>query len=227
MDGHERRPKARARIPPHDFALPRFFGGHRTETGGHANALVAVEASTGKVVWSFRVVAHDLWDYDLASQPLLLEWPHRGQTRPAVAIATKMGFVFVLDRETGAPLVDVEWRRVPASSVPGERAAQRQRFSSIRLHPTERPLPKIWNVSPAHLEKCRRMLKGVKYNGIFTPPSLEGTLLYPGNPGGTNWGSMSFDPERGLILLAVNRLPTVVKLIPRAQFAAAARPRHL
>ena len=201
---------------------PDFFGGHRATAGGHANSLVALQAKTGQVKWSYRIVQHDLWDYDIASQPLLIDWPHRGGQRPAVVVATKMGFVFVLDRETGQPLHEVEERAVPASTIREERAAKTQRFPPIRLHPVAGPLPSLLKAGADHERTCRRMLAGVRYEGIFTPPSLEGTLLYPGNAGGTNWGSMSYDPRRGVIIMAVNRLPTVVKLIPRAQFAAAA-----
>ena len=202
---------------------PDFFGGRRTANDGAANSLVAIRAKTGEVVWKYRVVQHDLWDYDLASQPMLLDWPTPVGIRPAVALATKMGFVFVLDRTDGRPLLTVEQRPVPASDVPGERASPTQRFAAIRLHPTEPAWPKIWNRTPDHLRRCRRMLEGVRYDGIFTPPSVAGTLLYPGNAGGSNWGSMAVDPKRGVMLVAVNRLPTVVKLVPRADFDREAR----
>ena len=202
---------------------PDFFGGQRPRDKGHANSLVALNAKTGRLVWSYRIVRHDLWDYDLASQPLLLDWPRADGARPAVAVATKMGFVFVLDRQTGEPLVEVEERWVPPSTIHDEHASPKQRFSKIQLHPVAPPLPGLLDAGPEHENVCRRMLKGVRYEGIFTPPSLEGTLLYPGNPGGTNWGSMTLDAKRGLMLLAVNRLPTVVKLIPRARFREQAR----
>ena len=206
---------------------PDFFGGRRPRDDGHANSLVALHAATGSVAWSYRIVRHDLWDYDLASQPLLIDWPVGAGLRPAVVVATKMGFVFVLDRETGTPLVDVEERTVPKSDVPGEVASRTQRFSSIRLHPIEPKLPPIFEFSPDHAKHCRRLLAGIRFEGIFTPPSLGGSLVYPGNPGGTNWGAIAVDAKRRRMLMVVNRLPTVVKLFSRDAFDAAARTRKL
>ncbi|MEO1336380.1 MAG: PQQ-binding-like beta-propeller repeat protein, partial [Myxococcota bacterium] len=206
---------------------PDFFGGHRPKNDGHANSLVAVRAATGEVVWHYRIVRHDLWDYDLASQPLLLDWPVGDATRPAVAVATKMGFVFVLDRETGQPLVKVEERAVPASNVPQEASAARQRFSSIQLHPVGPELPRLWAHTAAQKERCARMLRGVRYDGLFTPPSLTGSLMYPGNFGGANWGSMSLHPGQNTMFVIINRLPTVVKLMPRKVFRASAKARIL
>ena len=200
---------------------PDFYGGHRLGDNAYANSVVALRASTGEFVWGYQTVRHDLWDYDNAAQPLLFDFvDDKGNSVPALAQATKMGFIFVLNRETGEPLHAVEERAVPASDVPGEKAAATQRFPKLRLHEIDaRPLP-IWNHSPEHVQGCERMLEGIRYEGIFTPPSLKGTLLYPGNPGGTNWGSMAYDRTRGVGYLTVNRLPTVVKLVPREDFAA-------
>ena len=206
---------------------PDFYGGERPGDNVHANSIVALKASTGEVVWSYQLVRHDLWDYDVAAQPLLIDLPVDGATRPAVVIATKMGFVFVLDRETGEPLLPVEDRLTPASDVPGESAALSQPFPSIRLHPYERDDLEFWHRDDAHRMACEAMLEGVTYNGVFTPPSLEGALLFPGNPGGVNWGSMAADPGNGVGLVAVNRWPTVVKLIPREDYRRLARDGRL
>lgn len=197
---------------------PDFFGGERMGDNRHANSVVALRASTGELVWAYQTVRHDLWDYDLAAQPMLVDLTIAGKKRAALVQAGKTGFIFVLDRETGQPLTPVEDRAVPASDVPGERAAAAQPFPLIQLHPTKAALPPIWNHSAAHVAKCRAMMAGVRYAGIFTPPSLAGTLLFPGNPGGVNWGSMAYHPGGNIALVAVNRLPTVVKLIPRADF---------
>ncbi len=203
---------------------PDFYGGKRIGDNAYANSVVALNASTGKFVWGYQTVRHDLWDYDLAAQPLLFEHvASDGKKRPAVAQASKTGFVFVLDRETGEPLHPVEDRIVPQSDVPGEQTSETQPFPQLRLHSTDaRPLP-MWEFTPEHREGCERLLEGIRYDGIFTPPSLEGTLLYPGNPGGTNWGSMAYDQVNRIGYLIVNRLPTVVKLIPRDQFRQADR----
>ncbi|MCY3859440.1 MAG: pyrroloquinoline quinone-dependent dehydrogenase [Gammaproteobacteria bacterium] len=203
---------------------PDFYGGIRLGDNAFANSVVALRASTGTFVWGYQTIHHDLWDYDLASQPLLFKHLSAdGQERPAVAQASKTGFVFVLDRETGEPLHPVEERVVPRSNVPGEQTSKTQPFPKLRLHSTDaRPLP-MWNFNTEHREGCERLLEGIRYEGIFTPPSLEGTLLYPGNPGGTNWGSMAYDTEHRIGYLIVNRLPTVVKLIPRRDFPQADR----
>ena len=203
---------------------PDFYGGERLGDNAFANSVVSLRASTGEFVWGYQTIRHDLWDYDLASQPLLFEHlSSDGTRRPAIAQATKTGFVFVLDRTTGEPLHPIEDREVPKSSVPGEVAAEKQRFPKLRLHDTDaRPL-QLWNFNEEHLAACKTLLAGVRYEGIFTPPSLDGTLLYPGNPGGTNWGSMAYDRGSRIGYLVVARWPTIVKLIPRNKFRAAER----
>ncbi|MYE84373.1 MAG: pyrroloquinoline quinone-dependent dehydrogenase [Gammaproteobacteria bacterium] len=203
---------------------PDFYGGRRPGDNSFANSIVALKASTGEFVWGYQTVRHDLWDYDLAAQPLLFEHASAdGTRRPALAQASKTGFVFVLDRETGAPLHPVEERAVPDSDVPGEEAARMQRFPKLRLHATDaRPLA-FWDYHPEHRAACARLADGIRYEGIFTPPSIEGTLVYPGNPGGTNWGSMAYDGGSRIAYLTVSRWPTVVKLVPRSQFRAAER----
>ena len=203
---------------------PDFYGGKRLGDNAFANSVVALRASTGEFVWGYQTVRHDLWDYDLAAQPLLFDHASgEGVRRPAVAHAGKTGFVFVLDRETGEPLHAVEERRVPQSDVPGEQAARTQPFPKLRLHATDaRPL-RLWDFSAEHRAGCAERLAGIRYDGIFTPPSLEGSLAYPGNAGGTNWGSMAYDRAARIGYLAVARLPTIVRLIPRREFRAAER----
>ncbi|MDE0693801.1 MAG: pyrroloquinoline quinone-dependent dehydrogenase [Gammaproteobacteria bacterium] len=207
---------------------PDFYGGERLGDNAFANSVVALRASTGEFLWGHQTVRHDLWDLDIASQPLLFSHTDAaGNSRPAVAQATKMGFVFVLDRETGESLHPVEERAVPASDIPGERAAPTQPFAKLRLIATDaRPLPR-WSVSDEHRAGCDALLAGVRYEGIFTPPSIEGSLLFPGNDGGANWGSMAYDPGARIGYVAVNRIPTIVKLIPRKEFRAARRGRTL
>ena len=217
--------------PPRDLVFlpttspsPDFYGGRRPGANAFANSVVALRASTGEFVWGYQTVRHDLWDYDLAAQPLLFEHASPdGTSRPALAQATKTGFVFVLDRETGKPLHPVEDRAVPRSDVPGEEAAPTQPFPKLRLHTTDaRPLA-FWDFHPEHRAACERLAAGIRYEGIFTPPGLAGTLVYPGNPGGTNWGSMAYDSGSRIAYLTVSRWPTVVKLVPRRQFRAAER----
>ena len=198
---------------------PDFYGGARLGDNAHANSIVALRASTGERAWSFQTVRHDLWDFDIASQPMLARAMRDGRSHDVLLQATKMGFVFTLDRETGAPFHPVEMRDVPLTDVPGEVAAERQVFplAPAPLHPIGSDY-KIFDFSDSHRTQCEAMFDGVRYEGIFTPPSLQGTMLYPGNPGGTNWGSMASDPERGLAFVVVNRLPTIVALVPREEF---------
>ena len=203
---------------------PDFYGGRRLGDNAFANSVVALRASTGEFVWGYQTVRHDLWDYDLAAQPLLFDHTSADDTkRPALAQATKTGFVFVLDRETGESLHPVEQRAVPRSDVPGEQAARTQPFPKLLLHDTDaRPL-RFWDFTAEHRAACARLTADVRYEGVFTPPSLTGTLVYPGNVGGTSWGSMAYDRGSRIGYLAISRWPTIVKLIPRQEFRAAAR----
>jgi quinoprotein glucose dehydrogenase len=188
---------------PTGSASPDYFGGERLGRNDYANSIVALRASTGAVVWHFQTVHHDLWDYDNASPPLLATV--RG--RPAVIQTTKTGMMYVLDRETGAPIFPVEERPVPASTVPGESAWPTQPFSTLP------PLsPHAWNGESANAD-CRDLMKGVRNDGIFTPPSLEGTLVLPSNIGGAHWGGLAFDPDRQVAVVPVNRLAALVQLI--------------
>lgn len=188
---------------PTGSASPDYFGGERLGRNDYANSIVAIRARTGKVVWHFQTVHHDLWDYDNASPPLLATV--KGQA--TVIQTTKTGMIFVLNRETGAPIFPVEERAVPASSVPGERAWPTQPFSSLP------PLsPHAWNGRSDNAD-CRELVRGLRNEGIFTPPSLEGTVVIPSNIGGAHWGGLTFDPARHLAIVPVNRLAAMVQLI--------------
>jgi quinoprotein glucose dehydrogenase len=197
---------------PTGSASPDYYGGQRLGDNAYANSVVALRATTGEMVWSFQVVHHDLWDYDVASQPSLIEF----HNRPAVAVTTKMGNVFVLDRETGKPLHPVEERPVPQSHVPGEKTWPTQPFSSFPALVPQRITPDdAWGVTAEDRDKCRAWIASLHSEGIFTPPSVEGIIAVPGNAGGVNWGSAAIDPERGLLLANTNRLPFAVRLVPR------------
>jgi quinoprotein glucose dehydrogenase len=191
---------------PTSSPSPDYYGGERLGRNDYANSIVALRASTGRVAWHFQLVHHDLWDYDVASPPLLATV--RGQ--PAVIATTKTGMMYVLNRETGVPIFPVEERAVPASTIPGERAWPTQPFSTLP------PLsPHRWDASTTNAE-CQSLLRGLRNEGIFTPPSLEGTLVLPSNIGGAHWGGLAFDPARQLAVVPVNRLAAMVRLIPAA-----------
>ena len=200
---------------PTGSASPDFYGGLRPGDNRYANSIVALEAATGKFVWGFQVVHHDLWDYDIAAQPLLFMF--HGKT-PAVAVSTKMGLVFVLDRITGNPLYQVEERPVPKSDVPGEETSPTQPFPSLASLGPQLFSPKdAWGATPADLAFCRAAVAPLRSEGIYTPPSLKGTLLFPGNVGGVNWGSTALDPNSGILYANTNRMAFLVKLVPRAE----------
>jgi quinoprotein glucose dehydrogenase len=180
-----------------------------------ANSIVALDAATGKKVLAFQAVHHDIWDYDIPSEPILFTW--RGTT-PAIAITTKMGMIFLFDRRTGQPLVPVEERPVPQSDVPGEQTSPTQPFQNI---PPLAPLvmsmadSSSYQRPPDDVEDCRKQLASLRYDGIYTPPSLRGSLDYPGPTGGVNWGGASIDPNTGILYANTNRIASVVRLVPR------------
>ena len=204
---------------PTGSAAPDFYGGERPGDNRYANSVVALRASTGKMVWHFQVVHHDLWDYDVASQPLLTTFKRGRAEVPAVVVNTKMGHVFVLDRETGKPLLPIEDRSVPKTDVMGEEASPTQPFPVMPppLYPSSFSANDAWGADEAERDACRRLIEGLRYEGIFTPPSMEGTLIYPGYLGGVNWGSASADPSRGVMVVNVNNVAFWVRLIPRDQ----------
>lgn len=203
---------------PTGSASPDYYGGIRKGDNKWANSVVALRASTGEFVWGFQVVHHDLWDYDVASQPALFAWK---DGTPAIAITTKMGRVFILNRLTGAPLLPVEERPVLKSDISGEESWPTQPASTISVVP-ERITPEdAWGKDEQERQWCADKIKAARSGDIFTPPSLQGTLVFPSNVGGVNWGSTAYDAQRHLLLMLTNRLPILVKLIPREELAHA------
>ncbi|HMH53583.1 MAG TPA: pyrroloquinoline quinone-dependent dehydrogenase [Candidatus Acidoferrum sp.] len=205
---------------PTSSPSPDFYGGERLGANDYANSVVALRAATGEVVWHFQVVHHDLWDYDVPAQPSLVTVTRDGNRVPAVVVGTKMGHMFVLHRETGAPLFPVEERPVPKSTVPGEEAWPTQPFP-VKPRPlgTARlTADDAWGVTLDERNACRERIKSLRYEGIFTPPSLEGTIVFPGLGGGMHWGALSHDPARGLMIAPLTHIPFVVTLVPREQF---------
>jgi quinoprotein glucose dehydrogenase len=202
---------------PTGSASPDYFGGLRLGDNKWANSVVALRASTGEFVWGFQVVHHDLWDYDVASQPTLFTWK---DGTPAIVINTKMGHVFVLNRLTGAALLPIEERPVPQTDIPGEKSSPTQPFSAISLVPEKIASEDLWGKSPEDVKWCQEKLKASRSEGIFTPPSLKGSVVYPGNVGGVNWGGAAYDPQSHLMFANTNRLIAWNKLIPRADYDA-------
>jgi quinoprotein glucose dehydrogenase len=185
---------------------------------------VALRGSTGERVWAFQTVHHDLWDYDLAAQPALVTVTRDGRQIPAVAQATKMGAIFLLDRMTGTPIWPVEERPVPKSDIAGETISPTQPFSvkSRSLMPIGPITPDtVFGINDKDRAECRALAAQYRSEGIYTPPSLRGTIMYPCNGSGVNWGSVAVDPSRQLLVANTTRFATLVQLIPRDEFERA------
>jgi quinoprotein glucose dehydrogenase len=210
---------------PTGAASPDYFGGLRPGDNRDANSVVALQGSTGRRVWGFQVVHHDLWDYDVAAQPTLFDLSRDGKAVPALLVATKMGNLFVLNRETGEPLFPVEERPVPNSDVPGEQASRTQPFPTVlpALVPQKLGPDDAFGATPDERKWCRDRMEKLRTGPIFTPASLQGTVVFPGNVGGVNWGGVSYDPKRTTVVAATNRLAFVVTLIPREKARDAQR----
>ena len=192
-----------------------FYGGNRPGNNLYGNSLVALDAKTGKRLWHFQTVHHDLWDYDLPTAPKLLTVRHNGRNVDAIAQPTKQGFLFVFDRVTGEPLWPVEERPVPQSDVPGEHSSPTQPFPTApppfaRQSFTEKDINPYL---PEEEKNCiRELLRESRNEGLFTPPSTQGTIELPGNNGGANWGSSAVDPTKGTMYVVSKELPMGIKL---------------
>jgi quinoprotein glucose dehydrogenase len=209
---------------PTSSPSPDFYGGLRPGDNQFANSIVALRGSTGEVVWSYQTVHHDLWDYDIAAQPVLVDVSRNGRTIAAVAQPSKMGWLFVLDRETGEPLFEVQEKAVPPSDIEGEQASPTQPASvGLPVLMPHGPLTPetVWGPTDEARAECQRLVAPLKSAGIYTPPSLQGTIMYPGNGAGTNWGSAAFAPGQRRLVLNTSRVATLVQLIPRAGYDAA------
>ncbi len=203
-------------------AAPDSFGGARHGLDYYSSSTVALDARDGHVVWRFQSVHHDVWDYDVPSQPTLIQLASVGGGRPAVVQSTKMGHIFVLDRETGEPLYPVEERPVPQGGVPGEQLSATQPFPTHPppLHPTRLSPDEAFGFTPIDRAYCRRLLERYRYDGIFTPPTLEGSVQFPHSAGGMNWGGVAVDPASGMLYVNQSHAANVTQLIPREEFAA-------
>jgi quinoprotein glucose dehydrogenase len=203
---------------PTGSASPDYYGGIRKGDNRWADSVVALKAATGEFVWGFQVVHHNLWDFDVASQPALFAWK---DGTPAIAITTKMGRVFVLNRLNGEPLLPIHEQPVAKSDVPGEESWPTQPSSTISLVPETLSPEDAWGKDPQERQWCEQRMKVARTGDIFTPPSLDGTLVFPSNVGGVNWGSAAYDPQSHILFADTNRLPIFVKLIPRDKFQEA------
>jgi quinoprotein glucose dehydrogenase len=208
---------------PTGSASPDFYGGEREGDNLYANSLVALHAESGEIAWYQQLIHHDVWDYDLAAQPTLVELQHEGQVIPAVLQGTKTGHIFSFDRRTGEPVFEIEERPVPRGGVDGEHLSPTQPFPvappSVASHDAVSESD-AWGLLYFDKRACRKKMDGLRSEGIFTPPSLEGTIQLPGFGGGINWGGLAFDPDSQTVVTFSMDLPMEVALIPRDKLRA-------
>lgn len=207
---------------PVSSASPDFWGGRRQGDGVYANSVVALNIQTGKVAWSFQTTHHDVWDYDLASQPTLATVTYRGRTVPAVLQPTKQGLLFTLDRVTGKPVIPVVERKVPQGGAPGEQLSPTQPFpvAPKPLAASHITPDMAWGLTFWDRGVCRKAIASARHDGLFTPPGVQGALVYPFTGGGTNWGGLAFDPGHDIVYVNTSNVLHKVTLIPRKDYAA-------
>ncbi|MFK7914154.1 MAG: pyrroloquinoline quinone-dependent dehydrogenase [Pseudomonadales bacterium] len=206
---------------PTGSASPDFYGGARLGDNRYANSVVALEIATGKVRWHQQLVHHDVWDYDTPAQPTLTDLERGAERIEALLITTKTGMLFAFDRATGKPLYPISERPVPGSDVPGEVLSETQPFSSVPALADQRALGPDDAFGLLYLDKqaCKRILESYRSEGIFTPPTMAGTIQNPGWAGGANWGGVAVDAQRRIAVVAVNQLPGLVRLIKTSELA--------
>jgi quinoprotein glucose dehydrogenase len=199
---------------------PDYHGFKRPGDNKWADSVVALSAKTGGIVWGFQLVHHDLWDYDTAAQPVLAALRRDRDELPIVIAGNKTGNLYVLNRDTGAPVFGVEERPVPKSDAEGEEAAPTQPFplAPPPLVPQRLVADDAWGPTPEDRDACRAQMQKLRSEGIFTPPSVGGIIAFPGNLGGMNWSSGAFDPGQQVFVANVNIFPMEVHLIPRDQY---------
>jgi quinoprotein glucose dehydrogenase len=204
---------------------PDFWGGDRKGQDAHATSVVALDAATGQVAWGFQTTHHDVWDYDVPAQPTLADVAYGGHTTPAVIQGTKQGLIFTLSRDTGAPVIPVDERPVAQGGAPGEALSPTQPFPRAPkpLGPSAIKPEDAYGVTPIDRGACRKAIAGARFDGMYTPPSTQGTLLYPFTGGGVNWGGLAFDAARQVVYVNTSNALHLVTLIPADKVAAARR----
>ncbi len=207
---------------PTSSPSPDFWGGYRTGDDRYTSAIVALKIDTGEVAWSFQAVHHNVWDYDLPAQPTLGTVTYKGETAPALLQATKQGLLFTINRETGKPLIPVEERNVPQGAAPGDRLSPTQPFpvAPPPLAPSKITAEDAYGLTFWDRGKCRDAIQSARHEGLYTPPSIQGTLIYPFTGGGTNWGGLSFDAGHDVVFVNTSSLIHEVTLIPAKEFDA-------
>jgi len=201
---------------PTASAAPNFWGVHRPGDNRYANSIVAVRGATGKVVWHFQIVHHDVWARDVPSPPIVVDIRRDGELLPAVIQLSKSGMAFTFHRETGEPLFPIEERPVSTDGIPGEQLSPTQPF-------TVKPPPLVrmgitpddaWGLTIFDRSVCRQNIAALRWGPMYEPPTTQGTIMYPHVGGGSNWGGGAFDPERNMLITPVSEIPYFVRLVP-------------
>ncbi|MFT5136759.1 MAG: quinoprotein glucose dehydrogenase [Arenicella sp.] len=199
---------------------PDYFGGHRKGLDHYSSSVVALRGDTGEVVWNYQMVHHDLWDYDTPAQPTLVDLQVNGESVPAVVQVTKMGMTFALHRETGKPLWPVQEQPVPqAGKVLEEYLSPTQPFPTHIPHLLKKKFTAddAWGLTFIDRWLCKDKIKQMRNEGIYTPPSVQGSINFPSNAGGNNWGSPAINPDTGIMVVYTTRVPGFTRLVPRDQ----------
>jgi quinoprotein glucose dehydrogenase len=208
---------------------PDFYGATRPGNDGHADSVVALHAADGTLAWAVQVTHHDVWDYDLPAQPTLANVTWQGRTTPAVLQTTKQGLLFTLNRDTGAPVVPVVERKVPQGGAPGEVLSPTQPFpiAPRPLAPNRIKPEDAFGLTPWDRDACRKAIAGARNDGLYTPPSTRGTIIYPSTGGGSNWGGLAFDAAHDIAYVNTSSAMHKVTLFPANQLKAmdAAHPK--
>ena len=206
---------------PTGSVSPDFYGGERKGDNRYANSLIALDAASGQIRWHQQLVHHDVWDYDLPAQPTLVDLNRSGKTIPAVIQGTKTGLLFTFNRRTGEPIFEIEERPVPQGGVMGEHLSKTQPFP-VAPPPLINHSPvtgdDAWGMLLFDKWGCAAEFEKLRSEGIYTPPSLEGTLMMPPYMGGINWGGVAFHPEKQVAIVRVTEAAAVVQLIKRKDF---------
>ena len=204
---------------PTSSPSPNFFGGTRLGDNRYSNSVVALKGATGEMVWHFQLVHHDVWDWDVPAQPILIDLERDGKIVPAVVQLTKQGFVFVFHRETGEPLFPIEERAVPGGGVVDDQLSATQPFplSPPALVPQGITPDDAWGLTYFDRAACRQLIENAQFGPMFTPPSLGGTVIRPSIGGGSNWGGGAYDGSRAILVTAVQNFPYFIRLVPNAE----------
>lgn len=213
---------------PTSSPSPDFYGGLRQGDNRNSNSIVALHAASGDVAWAFQTVHHDVWDYDLPAQPGLYSVWREGKKHDVVAQVTKTGFVFVLHRDSGEPFLPIDERAVQASDVPGEALSPTQPFPAVTpaLIPQSLKADEAFGLTGLDRALCKKQIAAARSNGLFTPPSTQGTILMPFNGGGANWGGPAYDPNRNLLLINMSNMAHHIQLLAADEVEKAAEVFH-